>query len=334
MAILGLDSWFKLALFFGYMSLWISQGILVHASRDNGTINYNFTTVALITEFVKLLISLAAYLGEKGNTVSTLCSHITANAKIWLLYFIPALLYCVYNNLTFVNLEFFDPPTYFILSQFKLVITGILYQFLFKKKLSGRQWASLCVLTVGCISKELHKLSSSALEDIPIFNWGLVLVQMLCSVFAGVYTELLLKGNACPVHVQNVFMYIDSIIGNIAILSLGIGGRNLSDAMQWENLGPICNMNVLLIIANSACVGIATAMFLKYLNSMLKAVASALEIVGTALVSYVVFGTDLGPNTALSVGMVAYGVYLYSVPAAKNSNGDNRLRTRSADIKD
>jgi hypothetical protein len=119
MALLGLDTWFKRALFFGYMSLWISQGILVHASRVNGSITYNFTTVALITEFVKLVISIGGYLGEDGNTVNTLCMNLASNTKIWLLYFIPALLYCVYNNLTFVNLEFFDPPTYFILSQFR-----------------------------------------------------------------------------------------------------------------------------------------------------------------------------------------------------------------------
>jgi drug/metabolite transporter (DMT)-like permease len=215
------------------------------------------------------------------------------------------------------------------------VVTGVLYQLLFNKKLSARQWASLVVLTIGCIFKELHKVSTSNFEDIPFFNWGLVLVQIFCSTFAGVYTELLLKGNNTPVHVQNIFMYVDSIIGNVVILSMGIGGRTLSSAIQWENLGPICNINVLLIIANSACVGIATAMFLKYLNSMLKAIASALEIIGTALVSYVMFGTDLGPNTAVSVFMVACGVYLYSIPPAKKSEDDdgNRIRTRSAELR-
>ena len=114
MALLGLDTWFKRALFVGYMSLWISQGILVHASRKDGQITYNFTTVALITEFAKLLISIGAYLGEKDHSPVTLCAELCKHAKIWLLYFIPALLYCIYNNLTFVNLEFFDPvrPAY------------------------------------------------------------------------------------------------------------------------------------------------------------------------------------------------------------------------------
>ena len=114
-------------------------------------------------------------------------------------------------------------------------------------------------------------------------------------------------------------MYTDSIIGNILILSMGINGRTLSSAVQWENIAPLGNVLVLLIIANSACVGIATAMFLKYLNSVLKSIASALEIIGTALVSFVVFGTDLGSSTAISVGLVSYGVYLYSTPAASAS---------------
>ncbi len=33
------------------------------------------------------------------------------------LYFVPAGLYAVYNILTYVNLQYFDPTTYFLLLQ-------------------------------------------------------------------------------------------------------------------------------------------------------------------------------------------------------------------------
>lgn len=46
---------------------------------------------------------------------------------LWL-YFIPAFLYCLYNNLSFVNLLNYDPATYFILLQLRVVITGVLFQ--------------------------------------------------------------------------------------------------------------------------------------------------------------------------------------------------------------
>lgn len=44
------------------------------------------------------------------------------------LYFIPAGLYCLYNNLAFMNLVNFDPTTYFLLLQFRVVVTGIVFQ--------------------------------------------------------------------------------------------------------------------------------------------------------------------------------------------------------------
>ena len=40
----------------------------------------------------------------------------------------------------------------------------MLYQLLFDKRLSSRQWLALFVITTGCIFKELHKVTTSSLE--------------------------------------------------------------------------------------------------------------------------------------------------------------------------
>jgi len=45
---------------------------------------------------------------------------------------VPAFLYCLYNNLAFVNLATFDPTTYYLLLQLRVVVTGILFQIIFK----------------------------------------------------------------------------------------------------------------------------------------------------------------------------------------------------------
>jgi len=47
------------------------------------------------------------------------------------------------------------------------------------------------------------------------------LLQVFCSCFAGVYNEYLLKGKGSDIHimVQNVFMYLDSIVCNCLILT-------------------------------------------------------------------------------------------------------------------
>jgi len=43
-------------------------------------------------------------------------------------YFAPAFLYALYNILTYYNLELFDPTTYFLLLQFRVVVTGVVWQ--------------------------------------------------------------------------------------------------------------------------------------------------------------------------------------------------------------
>lgn len=137
------------------------------------------------------------------------------------LYMVPALLYCLYNNLAFMNLSIFDPTTYFLLLQLRVILTGIVYQCLFKKDLSKIQWLSLVLLTVGCMIKEL-KMEGNILQQSYGFFTSLLLMftQILCSCLAGVYNEYLLKkgqGINVNVYIQNIYMYIDSILCNVLL---------------------------------------------------------------------------------------------------------------------
>ncbi|KRT78955.1 hypothetical protein AMK59_8760, partial [Oryctes borbonicus] len=86
---------------------------------------------------------------KSSHGTSTLVSEILTNTKVLALYLVPAFLYCLYNNLSFVNLSAFDPTTYYLLLQFRVVVTAILFQVIFKKQLTRKQWLSLVLLTIG-----------------------------------------------------------------------------------------------------------------------------------------------------------------------------------------
>ncbi|XP_069948313.1 UDP-galactose transporter senju isoform X3 [Cherax quadricarinatus] len=214
------------------MRLFINQGIIVTASqRADSSYSYNTVTVVFLTEATKLLSSIVIFL--KDNEVSTLISNMKQHLHVMGLYMVPALLYCLYNNLAFVNLAAFDPTTYFLLLQLRVVLTGIIFQVVFKKQLSRYQWVSLIILTLGCVIKQLssikkeevsptHTVSilTTLLSNVVSLHIFLMLVQVFCSCLAGVYNEKLLKDTGAEVHimVQNVFMYIDSIICNALVL--------------------------------------------------------------------------------------------------------------------
>ena len=92
-------------------------------------------------EEVKLVMALAFYLRYDGDAAQ-LVREVRGSTDLLLQYIVPALLYCVYNNLVYLNLTFFDPGTYNVLMQLRIVITGLVYQRLFSKRLNRNQWCA------------------------------------------------------------------------------------------------------------------------------------------------------------------------------------------------
>lgn len=215
MTILGLDTALKQGIFSGYVCLWVSSHLLVYASKRDGAPEFNTTSVVLLTEFIKLIMATSLYLWNDGNSTQ-MVQAIGASVPLLLKYAVPALLYCVYNNLVYINLAAFDPGTYNVLMQVRIVMTGILYQWLFSKRLSRNQWLAIVLITLGCMCKESAKLTSNVSVSANVHAWFLLLIQLLSSVFAGVYTETLLKGvelaHGVTTNLQNVYMVRCSVL--------------------------------------------------------------------------------------------------------------------------
>lgn len=150
------------------------------------------------------------------------------------------------------------------------------------------------------------------------FNLMLILVQVFCSCFAGVYNEYLLKGKGgdVPFMLQNVFMYTDSVISNLFVL--GFTGH-LQDALTSSSIRSILQLKVLSIIANNAAIGIVTAVFLRSLNSILKTFASALELMFTAVLAWMIFGITVNIFTVVAIVIVSFATLLYAQNPVDNT---------------
>ncbi|XP_041353623.1 UDP-galactose transporter senju-like [Gigantopelta aegis] len=311
----------SVVIFLSYMGLFINQGILVTASKTStNQYKYSTVTVVLLTECIKLLTAMILYL--KDHSFPTMMADINKYKTVMLFYFVPAFLYCLYNNLQFVNLAVFDPTTYYLLLQIRVVVTGIIFQILFKKKLSAVQWVSVLMLTVGCIIKDINRhmqhttkpgaetkeVSISSFFDIHL---GLIMVQVFASCFAGVYNEYLLKDKGCDVHImmQNIFMYVDSIFCNVIVL--GFRGE-LIGAFTIDNVTSLGKPIVIAIMFNNAAIGITTSLFLRNMNSILKTFASALELMFTAVLCWFIFGIAIDVYTVVAIFVVSIAVYIYS----------------------
>jgi integrin beta 8 len=184
--------------------------------------------------------------------------------------------------------------------------------------------------------KEAIRTKNTAGFDLSI-NAIFILIQTICSCLAGVYNEYLLKGKGenINIYIQNVFMYIDSIICNTLIL---VVQGNLLSAFAIENLKEILRPSVLIIMINNCSIGIITSFFLKYMNSILKTFASALELVFTAILCRFLFSIPIYINTILSIVVVSTAIYLYSqspvVNLAKTQYNNDAMTKNKRDFAD
>lgn len=150
----------------------------------------------------------------------------------------------------------------------------------------------------------------------------LILIQTLCSCLAGVYNEYLLKkkGPETDIYMQNIFMYVDSLVCNLLLLLVQ---GNLVNALTITSIKQILRVDVILIIINNCAIGIVTSFFLKYMNSILKTFASALELSFTAILSYFIFAIPLNISTFFAIIIVSLAIYLYSQNPVVNTSSSS-----------
>lgn len=334
-------------IFLSYISLFVNQGLLVTAVQRSQIPGFNAIVVVLLTELVKLLICVTLHITRSHGNFSSLFKDIRKNHMLLLLYLVPSFLYCLYNNLTYINLELFDLTTYYCLMQFRIVLTAIIYQILFRRRLTGTQWLSLVILTVGCLLKEYglydnmskHQDQVGNTQNMTImsqtekkdevnpmikFAWLslLLLLQMFCSCFAGVYNEFLLKDSStaknADVILQNIFMYLDSIFCNIIVYFLASNPvKNKEQPVQ--TIGVITVLHNLMtsplaitLIINNALSGLVASFFLKSLNSILKTFASALELFAVAFLAWILFDNSIDVYTIIALLLVSAAMIVYS----------------------
>ena len=101
-------------------------------------------------------------------------------------------------------------------------------------------------------------------------------------------------------------------------------------AFTVSSLESINKPLVLILIINNSVLGIVTSLFLKKLNSILKAFASALELVITAVLSVPILGIPLTLNTVMALALISLAVIMYAQNPVQNQ--ENKPEVKQAEI--
>ena len=302
---LELNSWGKQGVFWGYILACSFQAILMHNSgtTSESRLEIRSTTVVLMQDVAKLLFSLSM-IRMNSPSWRHCVDQIASHKKYALYYLIPAALYFLYNNLAFVSLSNFDPTTYFVLMQFRIVIVTFCSIFFLKKIVSTNQWLGVVIVTSGALMKILdYSNVTMSFSSIHILPFLLVQLQLVLSAAAGLYNEYLLQGRDRPsTEIQNIFMYLNSIL-------VGLVGSSQSVSQRVISAEPL---TIFAMVITGSAAGLFASYFLRYLDSVRKSIASAIELWITAVLSAIVFGYPISGVAFLGLAVITFGIIIYS----------------------
>ncbi|XP_063713654.1 CMP-sialic acid transporter-like [Symsagittifera roscoffensis] len=161
------------------------------SSKDSQSSMYSASTAVFIVEFAKLTLNIVLlFLCEKSWNKSWKIIKVEF-VQNWLETIkcsIPALLYVVQNNLSYIALTYLDPGTFEVTLQIKLLTTAIVMRLLMGKILKVSQWVPISL--IGCFTQD-----SSEIQQLGFFHgydsrvWLIVFISSV----GGLATSVTLK---------------------------------------------------------------------------------------------------------------------------------------------
>jgi len=282
------------------------------------------STAVVFSELFKLLACLLLTLIEIKNItqwLKYLYENIIADPWTTIKVAVPSLIYVLQNNLQYVAVSNLDAATFQVTYQLKILTTALFSVFMLNKSLSKTQWCSLVLLFIGVALVQLQpNLKSSPINDKqkPFVGLVAVLVSCLCSGFAGVYFEKILKGvgnvNKNP-SVGNTIWLRNIQLGLFGFI-LGLVGMFMNDGESVMKHGIMFGYNhiVWFAIFMQAFGGLLVAVVVKYADNILKGFATSFSIIISCIVSVYAFNFVISLQFVVGAVLVIIAVYLYGKP--------------------
>lgn len=302
---------------------------------------YFATTAVLLTELEKLVVTLLILLfwensGSVVKVAASIKEQVTTNGLETLKMAVPSLVYAVQNNLGYVALTNLDAATFQVTMQFRIVTTAVMMYFMMKKNLSGQQWLSILVLTLGVALVNFESVQSKAPDsgsDAAPRRYAVgisaVFFYCLCSGYASVYFEKLLKQSTSKVEVslwmKNFQVYFFGVISTAALMFLN-DWKHISDPEKGFFYGYNSSVHWLVVI--KAVGGIIISLVMKYTDNIVKNFANGLAILLATVGSWYFFGTSIGVFFLVGTVFVCGSSFLYNTVLGKKKDAEPKTETR------
>lgn len=333
------------------VSRYISAGV---AKKDLYVIN----DIVMVTEIAKLVLAAALeYNHTNGHLLRSIKENIFDRPLDFFRILIPSLLYLIQNSVLYIAISNLTAPMFQVTYQCKLLTTAIVSVIMLQRRYSLKQWVCLTVLGLGVAivvlgaredkGGDAKKDEDSANAQNLFVGLMAVTVACLCSAFAGVYFEKVLKrptndgGQArAPVSMwmRNVQMAFFSACIALINMYREYGDRGFSGETD-ENNDPMIKPFMhgftawaWVVVGLQAGGGLLVAAVIKYADNVLKGMATGVSVATGTFASTFLFGTTLTMQFGVGTAMILASVYFFSndLPAAcgggKKAKGETEMK--------
>uniref|UniRef100_UPI00358E65EA CMP-sialic acid transporter isoform X2 n=1 Tax=Myxine glutinosa TaxID=7769 RepID=UPI00358E65EA len=306
--------------------------VVLRYTRTVSTDKYFSTTAVFLTEVVKLIISLGMLSWEVGGLrcmASTVLEEVIYKRKETLKLCVPSLVYALQNNMAFVALSNLDAAVYQVTYQLKIPCTAMCSVLMLGRSLSYMQWFSIFLLCGGVSFVQWKPLESTAVHIVqnPLIGMVATAVAVLCSGFAGVYFEKVLKSSSTSLWIRNIQMYLWGILMTFGGVVVNDGFAILQEGFLFGYTPLVC-----LVILLASMGGLYTSVVVKYTDNIMKSFSAASAIVLSTLASMYLFELHLSYIFVAGTTMVCISIYLYGLPKLENKNDSSKQEPKKMPV--
>ena len=290
--------------------------LLISYSRLRPGQPYLGSVIVVLAESVKIVANLLCNVGVNGwdaTRKELRRVYHEDTSRLWR-YGVPAILYTVQNNLSFVAAANLSVVQYQVFNQLRIPATAITSRLLLGQQISVLRWTAVLLLTAG-VALVAYKPDTPgkqfrSAEQEPMLGFAATLGCSFCSALAGVWFEKIVKVGSSP-----PTLWIASHLLAVCALPVAIVTAWTQDGDKLRAHGPWEGFDALAVgvLAMLALGGVAAGLTIRYASTVIKTFCTSIAMVLITIASWLIFGASLSPLFMLGVALVLAATALYAL---------------------
>ncbi|GAB5368914.1 hypothetical protein AAMO2058_001360100 [Amorphochlora amoebiformis] len=170
------------------------------------------------------------------------------------------------------------------------------------------QWVLFVIITMGLITAfDPAGHSNGSVSGIGL-AW--LVLSTFITTFSGVFNARVLQRGKCSLHMQNILLYSQGFVLNLAMYMGGwnASGKGMKDQGFFYGYD---NMWVVCVIVSQSFLGIVISAVYKYGDVIIKCLAVGVQAACLLVLDALLFGLSLNLQSIMGAGIVLVATYTY-----------------------